>query len=109
MAIVYQPIQALQKPGNVGEMQACRRLVEDVQIVLAAYQLAELPGELDALGFPARENRRWVAEFEIAEAEVVQDTDLANNRRLIREELDAVLDRQVEDFGDVLAAVLDLE
>src|SRR5262245_58406370 len=90
-------------------MQARRRLVEDVQVVLAALELAELAGELHALSFAAREDRGRVAEREIAETELVEHADLARDRRLAREELNALLDRQVEDLGDVLALVVDLQ
>ena len=77
--------------------------------MFAAFELAELAGEFDALGFAAGENRRRVAELEVSESKLIQDADLAGDRRLIREELDAFLNRQIEDFGDVLALVLDLE
>jgi len=36
--------------------------------VLAAFELAEFAGELDALGFAAREDRRRMTELEIAVA-----------------------------------------
>ena len=71
-----------QQPIDVGEVQSRRRLVEDVQVVLAALELAELAGELDPLGFAAGEDRRRVAELEVAEAEFVQDGDLAGDGRL---------------------------
>ncbi len=88
MAGIDQPVQALQEPVNVGEVQARRRLVEDVQIVLAALELAEFAGEFDALGLAPGEDRRRVAELEVAEAELVQDGNLAGDRRLVLEELD---------------------
>src|SRR5205823_5076132 len=72
-------------------------------------ELAQLAGELDALGFAAGENRRGMAELEVAEAKLVQDGDLAGDGRLVGEERDAVLDGQIEDLGDVLALVFDIE
>jgi len=50
-----------------------------------------------------------VAELEVAEPEFVQDGDLAGDRRLVLEERDPLLHGQVEDLGDVLAPVFDLE
>ena len=70
MPVVDQPVQAFQQPIDVGEVQTGRRLVENVQVVFAAFELAELAGELDALGFAAGENRRRVAELEVSEARV---------------------------------------
>jgi hypothetical protein len=51
MPAVNQSIQAFQQAIDVGEMQTGRRFVENVQVVFAAFELAKLPGELDALGF----------------------------------------------------------
>jgi hypothetical protein len=64
MAGIDQSVQALQEPINVGEVQPRRRLIEDVQVVFAALELAEFAGEFDALGFAAGEDRRRVAELE---------------------------------------------
>jgi hypothetical protein len=86
MAVVDQAVEALQQPIDVGEVQTGRRLVENVEVVLAALELSELSGELDALGFPAGENRRRMAELEVSEPEHFQDADLAGDRRLIRKE-----------------------
>src|SRR5262249_28201067 len=106
MAIVDQAVQADQQAVDVGEVQTGGGLVEDVQVVLAAFELAELAGELDALGLAAGEDRRGVAQLEIAQAKILQDADLAGDRRLAREKLHALLDGEVEDLGDVLALVL---
>ena len=76
-----QPVQAFQQPVDVGEVQARRRLVEDVEVVLAALQLAEFARQLDALGFAAGERRRGLAEREVAEAEFVEHGDLAGDGR----------------------------
>src|SRR5262249_42015643 len=48
MTVIAQAAETHQQPIDVGQVQARGRLVEDVQIVLAALQFAELAGELDA-------------------------------------------------------------
>src|SRR5262245_59613538 len=50
-----------------------------------------------------------MAEPEVAEPQVLQHADLAGDRRLIREKLDAVLYRQVEHLGDALVLVFHLK
>src|SRR5262249_5680597 len=86
-----------------------RRLIQYVQVVLAAFQFCKLAGELDALRFAPRENRGRVPELEISQAEIIQNPDLADDRQLIFKELDTLLDRQIKDFGDVLDSIFDLE
>src|SRR5262249_40058134 len=89
--------------------QAGGRLVEDVEVVLAALELAEFAGELHALGFAAGEDGRRVAELEVAEAEVLKHADLSGDRRLAGKEHGAFLDGEIENLGDALARVLALE
>ena len=57
-AIVNQSLERLQQLGDVIEVQTRRRLVEDVQVVLAAPELAEFAGELDPLGLAPGQDRR---------------------------------------------------
>ena len=55
--VVDQSVQALQQPVDVGEVQAGRGLIKDVEVVLSALQLSQLRGQFDALGFAAGQNR----------------------------------------------------
>ena len=57
MPSIDQSVQALQESIDVGEVQTRRRLVEDVQIVFAAFELTEFASKFDALGFAAGEDR----------------------------------------------------
>ncbi len=66
MPVIDQSVQTFQQSIDVGEVQTGCRLVENVQVVFAAFELAKLPGEFDALGFATRENRRSVAELEVS-------------------------------------------
>src|SRR5688572_4708186 len=92
MTIVHEPVQALQQPVDVSEVQAGCRFVEDIEVVLAALQLAEFPGELDTLRLATRQDGRWMTELEIAKAKVVEHSDLAGDGRLIRKEFLSLLD-----------------
>ena len=68
VALIAQRQEREQERLDVGEVQARRRLVEDVE--RAAGGLArELARELHALRFAAGERRRRLAEREVAEAD----------------------------------------
>src|SRR5689334_22593824 len=54
MPCVDQAMQAVQQALNVREMQACCRLVEDVECVPGSLQLTQFCRELDALRLTAR-------------------------------------------------------
>ncbi len=103
MPVIDELVEALKQSIDVGEVQAGRRFVENVQVVFAAFELAQFAGEFDALGFAAGKDRRRMTELEVAEPEFVKDADLAGDGRLVREERDAFLNRQIENLGDVLA------
>ena len=93
---------------DVGEVQAGRRLVEDVERP-ARRDLRELGRELDALRLAARQRRRGLPEADVAEADVVERLQPAADLRDVLEELDGLLDRHVEHVGDRLALEADLE
>ena len=71
VAAVDQPVQHVEQPLDVGEVQAGRRLVEDVERP-PGRGLGQLGGELDALRLAARERGRGLAEADVAQADVVQ-------------------------------------
>ena len=108
VALVDQPLEHLEQLVDVVEVQAGGGLVEDVER-LAGGDLAELGGELDALGLAAGERRRRLAELDVAEADVVERLEQPRDARDVGEELDRLLDAHVEHVGDVLALVADLE
>jgi len=55
-----QHIQAVQQLLDVGSMQPSRRLVQDVEVVPPALDLAQLVSRLDALGLAPRELCRGI-------------------------------------------------
>ena len=69
----------------------------------------QLGRELDALRFAAGEFGRGLAEPQVAEADLLQHIERAGEVRLVGEEFRGGIDGQAEHFGDVLAAVFDLE
>jgi hypothetical protein len=71
VAGVDEPLQHLEQLLDVGEVEAGRRLVEDVER-LAGRDLRQLGGELHPLRLAARERRRRLAELDVVEADVVQ-------------------------------------
>jgi hypothetical protein len=71
VAQVGQAIEHIQKVLDVGEVQAGRGLIEDVERV-AGGVFAELRGQLDALGFAAGELGAGLADLDVGEADVVE-------------------------------------
>ena len=105
---VDEAVQDLEQPLDVGEVQAGRRLVEDVERA-AGRDLRELGRELDALRLAARQRRRRLAEADVAEPDVVERLQPPADLRDVLEELDGLLDRHVEHVGDRLALEADVE
>ena len=71
VACVHEPLEHLQQPLDVGEVQPGGRLVEDVEGPAGGH-LRELGGELDPLRLAARQRRRRLAEADIAEPDGVE-------------------------------------
>ena len=88
----------IEQLAHVVEVQAGRRLVEDVERPAGAAPL-QLARELDALRLAAGERRRRLAELDVAEADVVERLQLAPDRRDVLEEVQRLLDRHVEDVA----------
>ena len=98
----------VEQPADVLEVQAGGGLVEEVDRV-AGGALGQLGGQLHPLRLAARQRRRRLAEAHVAEADVDQRLHVAGDRRLVGEELERLLARQVEHLGDVLALERDVE
>src|SRR2546423_5208712 len=90
-----EPLKGLEQLLDVGEVQAGRRLVEDVQR-LSRRDLAELGGELDALRLTAGERRRRLAELDVVEPDVVKCLQTPPDLRDLGEELKRLLERHAE-------------
>src|SRR5439155_6438357 len=105
---VDETVEYLEEALDVGEVKAGRRLVEDVQGP-AGGTPAQLGRELDALRLTTRERRCSLAEVDVAETDVVQRAELRLRDRNVLEELECFLDGHLENVGDRLALVMDLE
>src|SRR5690606_7492857 len=83
-------------------------LVEDVER-LAGIPLGQLRREFDALGLAPRQRRGGLAEMDVAESDVGQGLEAPTQVGDGVEELEGLVDRHLEDVGDVLPLVVDLE
>ncbi len=73
VAEVAEVLHDADELGGIAGVEADRRLVEDVESADEAG--AERGGELDALGFAAREGGREAVEGEVVEADLVEEAD----------------------------------
>src|SRR5262245_57530662 len=101
VARLDEALEAIEQALNVSQMQAGGRFIKDVEIVAAAAHLAQFSRELHALRLATGENGGGVAEFQIAEAKLVQDFELSHDRPLSLEEVYAFLDREFQHLGDI--------
>ena len=108
VALVDELVQHVEQLVRVLEVQAGRRLVEDVERAAGAAPRQFLR-QLHALRLAAAQRRRRLAELDVAEADVLQRPQLVGDRREVLEQRQRLVDGQVEHVGDRLAAVLDLE
>ena len=105
---VDQPLEHVEQPLDVGEVQAGGGLVEDVEGP-AGGDLGQLGRQLDALRLATRQRRRRLAEPDVAQPHVVERLQAPADLRDVREELERLLDRHLEHVGDRLALEPDVE
>jgi len=101
---VDEPVQQAEQLLDVGEVEAGRRLVEDVDAAVAGH----VGGELEPLPLAAGQGRERLAEAEVAEPDVgqpVEDGTRGGRARLPgAEELPGLGHRHREHLADVAAA-----
>ena len=108
VAGIAQAVEHLEQLRDIVEVQARRRLVEDVERA-PGVALAELLRELHALRLAAGQRGRVLAELDVAQAHIHQRLELARKRRHRLEEGQRVLDGHVEHFVDAATLVADLQ
>src|SRR5579875_3722970 len=108
VALVDEALHDEQELAHVLEVQARRRLVEDVEGP-PRRPLGELGGELHPLGLAAGERGGALAEADVAEADVDERAQVAGDDGLGREELERLLARELQDVRDGAASPQDLE
>src|SRR4029077_16520270 len=74
VAALAKPMEDLEEPFDVSEMEAGRRLVGGVE-GRAGRVLRELEGDLDPLGLSPRERRRALAEGDVPESDVDEELE----------------------------------
>src|SRR4051794_13719466 len=108
VALVDQAREHAEELADVLEVQARGRPVEHVDSAPGG-PLLELARQLHPLRLAAREGRRRLAEPDVAQPHLAQGLHVARDRGHRGEEVGGLLDRHVEDLGDRLALVVDLE
>src|SRR5829696_3265562 len=93
---------------HVFEVQPRCRLVQDVQSSSGG-SLLQLAGQLDALCLAAGKSRRRLTEAYVSEPHVDQGAQVPGDRRQRGEELQRLLDRHIQDLGNRLALVMNLQ
>src|SRR3989442_6611436 len=114
MAGIHQPVEYATQHPHVVEMEARRRLVEDVQLPLptaapAAAGESELARNLGTLRFTPGQRRRRLAELEITETYLLEVPESAREARMAMQSLDGLVDGPVERLGDAEPLQLDVE
>ena len=108
VALVDESLQDEEELADVLEVQTGRRLVEHVDRA-AVGALLQLRGELDTLRLTTGERGRGLSQPDVAQADRVEGLHVARDGRHRGEEVLGLLDRHVEDLGDVLALEVHLQ
>jgi hypothetical protein len=108
MADFDEGVDAVDEFYDVGRVEAGGGFIEEEEGAAGAFD-GELFGEFEALGFAAAEGVRGLAEAEVVEADVEQAFEAGLEFLLAAEETERFERGEVEDFGDVAAAVFHVE
>ncbi len=102
VAEVGEAMQDLEELAHVVEVQAGGGLVEQIERA-AGLALAELAGQLHALGFAAGKGSGALAKVDVAEADIDEGLELLADGGDIGEDGERVFNGEVEDVGDGVA------
>src|SRR5688500_17803229 len=108
VSAIDEAVQHFEQQPNILEVQPRRGFVEDVEGT-SRIPLRELGRELHALRLASRESGRALTEMDISESHVVQRFELLTDARLVLEERQRILHREIQDFADVQGAKTDFE
>ena len=95
VAGIDELVQHLDQPVHVGDVQAGRWLVENID-GLSGVPPGQLVRELDPLRLAARKGRRGLAKLDIPEPDLLQGLQLAGDLGLVGKEHAGFLDRHVQ-------------
>ena len=108
VARLHEAVQHLQELLDVVEVQACGRLIENVERLSGALA-AQFARELDSLGLAAGQRRRRLAELDVVQPHVVEGLQHAADARHIGEMLQRFLHVHFQHITNVLALEANLE
>ena len=108
VAGVDQAAEHLQQVLDVRRVQAGGRLVEDVEGA-AGGAAAQFLGQFDPLGLATGEGHRTLAQGDVAQADVDDGLQPVLDGRHVLEEVQCLLHRHGEDFGNGPALVTDVQ
>ena len=103
-----EAVQHLQEQLDVGKVQPGRRFVQQVERPAGAL-LDQFPGELDPLGLAAGERGRRLAELHVVQPHRVQRAEFVGDGGNVLEVRQGLLNVHLQDFGDRLALVANLQ
>src|SRR6266536_4988134 len=95
MSGIYQPIEYPTQHADVVQVQAGRRLVEDVESP-RPLRARQLPGNLQALRLAARQRRCRLPEPQVAEAHLLEIPQTSRQPRMAMQPLDCLLDVKLQ-------------
>src|SRR5256885_836995 len=90
--------------GNVIEMQSRRRFVENVEDALIV-GAAQVRRQLQALRFSARKRCRRLSETQVAQANLIQNSEFGNDLGNIDEKSQGFADRELQYLVDILPVI----
>src|SRR5699024_10288848 len=108
VAFINETLQHCQQAPNIFEVQACRRLVKDVD-GSAVRTFAKFTCQLNALRFSTREGGRRLSEPYIPQADVHKSFKVPRDGWHGLKKLRGFFNRHIEDVGDTLTLKLHLE
>ena len=104
VAGIAQLVQHFEQQGNVGKVQTCGGLIQDVERA-AGIALGQLQCQLHTLCLTARQGGGRLAQADVAQAHIEQCLQLARNGGHSAEEFMGCFNRHVEHLRNVLALV----
>ena len=92
---IHEPIQHPVQPGDVLQVLAHRRLVQDVQCASAG-PFAQLLGDLEPLHLTAGERVAGLAQHQVAQPHLARCQQRPRHRRLVAEQVMDLVNRHAE-------------
>src|SRR3954469_3562577 len=108
VALINKLVQDIEQLVRVFEVQTGRGFIQDVER-LAGTAARQFLRQLHALRLPTTQRRRRLPQLDVAEADVLQRSQFVCDWREVLEKRQRLVDGQIQDVGDRLAAVPDFQ